>query len=255
MKRFYKICSLILAFILLAPIPVKAADTDFSGNSTKWKVRFTNDKKMVSTFDSDSFDDVINRMQPGDSVIFTVDLKNNNKESTLWYMSNEVLKSLEDANNTASSGAYEYILTYINSSGKAKEIYNSNTVGGEDEDGTIEDSLKGLNEATNNLEDYFYLDTFKKGQGGKVTLQVALDGETQGNGYQDTRAELQMNFAVELDNQANKKNKKNNKRGTVAKTGDDTNLNLYFILAAIAGAGMLAIGGYSIKVRKEEEDD
>lgn len=28
-------------------------------------------------------------------------------------------------------------------------------------------------------------------------MTVALDGETQGNGYQDTLAKLQMNFAVE----------------------------------------------------------
>ena len=33
---------------------------------------------------------------------------------------------------------------------------------------------------------------------GIITLEVALDGETQGNSYQDTLADLQMNFAVEL---------------------------------------------------------
>ena len=261
MKRFYAICSLILTFILLAPIPLKAADTDFSGKTNTWKVRFTKKNKMASTFDSSQIDDVISEMQPGDSVTFTVDLKNQNKETTRWYMSNEVLKSLEEVTknkkSAASSGAYEYVLTYTDSAGKVKEIYNSETVGGEDEDGTISDSLEGLNEATDNLEDYFYLDTLKKNKGGQITLKVALDGETQGNGYQDTRADLQMNFAVELDDEESngKKKKRVVRRTTVAKTGDDTNWNLYFILAAISGAAMLGLGAYSIKLRKEEKEE
>lgn len=256
MKKIYAILSLLLTFVLLIPIPVKAADTDYAGSQTKWKVRFTNKNKMTSTFDQAEFNDVINEMQPGDSVTFTVDLKNLNSETTRWYMTNTVLKSLEEVTETkksaASSGAYEYVLTYTNNAGKDKEIYNSETVGGEDEDGTLDDSLEGLNEATDNLEDYFYLDTFKKGQGGKITLKVALDGETQGNAYQDTRARLQMNFAVELDDGSS--NKKKKRRGTVAKTGDDTNWNLYYILAAVGGAGMLALGGYGLKLRKEEKE-
>ena len=81
---------------------------------------------------------------------------------------------------------------------------------------------------------------------------MALDGETQGNAYQDTRARLQMNFAVELDDGSS--NKKKKRRGTVAKTGDDTNWNLYYILAAVGGAGMLALGGYGLKLRKEEKE-
>ncbi len=47
------------------------------------------------------------------------------------------------------------------------------------------------------MGDYFYLDRLGAGEAGKVHLTVALDGETQGNGYQDTLAKLQINFAVE----------------------------------------------------------
>ena len=116
---------------------------------------------------------------------------------------------------------------------------------------------RALGEATGALENYFYLDTLKKGKGGQVTLKVALDGETQGNAYQDTRAQVQMNFAVELeeDGTTTKKKRRVIRRGTVAKTGDDTNWNLYFILAAISGAAMLGIGAYSVKLRKEEKED
>ena len=37
----------------------------------------------------------------------------------------------------------------------------------------------------------------ESGKSGIVTLKVVLDGETQGNTYQNTLASLQMNFAVE----------------------------------------------------------
>ena len=45
------------------------------------------------------------------------------------------------------------------------------------------------------------LDTLAKGDKGRITLEVELDGETQGNDYQNTLADLQMNFAVELSRQ------------------------------------------------------
>ena len=259
MKRFYAICSLILTFILLAPIPVKAADTDFSGKANTWKVRFTKKNKMVSTFNSSQFDDVIDEMQPGDSVTFTVDLKNQNKETTRWYMSNEVLKSLEEVTknkkSAASSGAYEYVLTYINSAGTAKEIYNSETVGGEDEDDTIEDSLEGLNEATDNLEDYFYLDTLKKGKGGQVTLKVALDGETQGNAYEDTVAQLALRFAVELNETPTTPTTPTNPTpsNNIVKTGDETQLSPMIIMAGISGLVLLLLAIYGVKVRKDQK--
>ena len=73
-------------------------------------------------------------------------------------------------------------------------LFDSDTVGGENSGAAGE----GLHGATNALQDYFYLDTLENGQKGTITLEVALDGETQGNDYQDTLADLQMNFAVEL---------------------------------------------------------
>ena len=43
----------------------------------------------------------------------------------------------------------------------------------------------------------FILKTLEPGEGGCVKLLVGLDGESQGNIYQDTLAKLMMNFAVE----------------------------------------------------------
>ena len=71
-------------------------------------------------------------------------------------------------------------------------LYSSETVGGEDTAGG-----EGLHQATGALEDYFYLGRLESGEEGRVLLTVELEGETQGNDYQDTLARLQMNFAVE----------------------------------------------------------
>jgi hypothetical protein len=77
--------------------------------------------------------------------------------------------------------------------GKEDTIYSSTSVGGEKET----TAGKGLNEATNSLDKFFYLKTLEPGEGGSVKLLVGLDGESQGNIYQDTLAKLMMNFAVE----------------------------------------------------------
>ena len=42
-----------------------------------------------------------------------------------------------------------------------------------------------------------YLERMATGKSGQITLFVALDGESQGNGYQDTIADLRLRFAAE----------------------------------------------------------
>lgn len=249
MKRLYSIIALVLAFALSLPHPVFAED--LSPKGTNWHVTYTAKKKMVSNFDGEDFNDILRNLQPGDELTATVNIKNSNKKKTDWYMSNEVLKSLEDQSQTAEGGAYSYKLVYTNSNGKDKVLYDSDTVGGEDEN--VPEELEGLNEATDNLDDYFFLDTLNSGKGGKVTLHVALDGETQGNDYQDTLAQIRMNFAVEENVPGN--NKKKKKKGNTAKTGDENNMMLYFALAGISGLALAGLGGYSLKIRKKEEEE
>ena len=150
-------------------------------------------KEMVSSFDSNKLAVSVSEMQPGDEVTFSVNIKNDSDISTKWYMSNDVLSSLEDAQSVAENGGYTYILTYTDPDGKEDTIYSSTSVGGEKET----TAGKGLNEATNSLDDFFSLDTLEPGENGAVNLTVGLDGESQGNIYQDTLAKLMMNFAVE----------------------------------------------------------
>lgn len=69
-------------------------------------------------------------------------------------------------------------------------LFDSETVSG--------DGGAGLYEATDGLGDFFKLCTMAPGGSGYVTLYVKLDGETQGNGYQNTLARLRLNFAVNI---------------------------------------------------------
>ncbi|MCM1283559.1 MAG: hypothetical protein NC180_00330 [Muribaculaceae bacterium] len=159
----------------------EAGTVSFDGNGLKSS--FSSSKLAVS----------VSEMQPGDSVDFRVRIANNADFVTDWYMSNEVLSSLEDAQSVAENGGYTYRLTYTDQSGTVTPLYDSESVGGEKDS----DAGEGLNEVTDSLDEFFYLDRLEAGETGEVQLLIALDGESQGNAYQDTLAQLKMNFAVE----------------------------------------------------------
>ena len=152
------------------------------------------------------------------------------------------MKSLEEASKTAAGGAYTYMLSY-KSPNKATEdvFFQSDSVGGE---GYVSKDLEGLYSATDSLKDFFYLDTLKTGQEGLVTLQVALEGETQGNGYQDTLAKLRMKFAVELP-----------KNDTVIITGEQMHPLPLIIIASVSGALLLVLVIVGLRLRKSERKE
>lgn len=140
-----KIWKLLLAVSLLASMTMTAyAETSYG--KSDWSVRFTNDKKMVSTFKTSDLNDAIYGIQPGDNVIITLELKNENNTATDWYMTNEVLYSLEDrsANSATGGGAYTYKLAYTAPDGTVTSLFDSDTVGGEGASGAGE----GLHQAT-----------------------------------------------------------------------------------------------------------
>lgn len=255
---------LLCGLLLIQGLPAHAET--FYGDET-WNVTFNSDNEMASSFKTSDINDVVSGMQPGDNVIITLSLKNDNQTATDWYMKNEVLYSLEDrsANGQTKGGAYTYRLSYrSNQGGEETVLFDSDTVGGED----VSAAGEGLKEATSSLKEYFYLDTLSQSQSGVITLEVALDGETQGNDYQDTLADLQMEFAVELrdtpDNPAgdnpNNPNHPDNPgtpggntpgnpgqsnpgRGLfgsgVVKTGDGSELSVYTIVTGASGLMLL----------------
>lgn len=249
------------------PLPAQA-ETFYGGDN--WNVSFTSEKAMSSSFSTADINDVVGGMQPGDNVIITLNLKNENPTSTDWYMQNEVLYSLEDrsANSQTGGGAYTYRLIYTDKDGEVNVLFDSDTVGGELGE-TVNDTIsrmEGLHGATSALKDYFYLDTIHNGEGGTITLEVALDGETQGNHYQDTLADLQMEFAVELrddlpdrpepGNPPEEVNDENptppGGRGTdIVKTSDDSQLPLLMGISGITGLILLAYCIYCFREHRK----
>ena len=233
---------LIPCLVLLLSTPITVNAENFNGGDD-WKVVFDSNKNMSSTFKNTDIDDAIYNLEPGDSVDFHLALKNEYSETTDWYMTNAVLESLEDTQSVAEGGAYTYILKYIAVDGTETTLYSSDEVGGE----TVNESGEGLHQATDNLEDYFYLDRLEPNQSGEITLHVELEGETQGNIYQDTLAKLQMNFAVELVSTST-----TTKKRTIVDTGDHSKVIMYAVITLVAGLACAALAVYSVKQRKKE---
>lgn len=253
-----RIWAAVLSVCLLASAHMTAhAETSYGGSD--WSVTFTNDKRMDSNFKSSDMNDVIYGMQPGDTAVITLALNNGNTDATDWYLKNEVLYSLEDrsSNSGTKGGAYTYKLSY-EGPGETRTLFDSDAIGGESGEG----GLEGLHQATNGLDDkdpdqqWLFLDTLSNGQAGKVTLEVSLDGDTQGNDYQDTLADLQMSFAVEMstagtNNRGTTPAAPNNPR-TVVQTGDENELEPYILLACASGGILLAFAAYTQITRSRE---
>ena len=218
------IAAFLLSMILLLALPLSASAEHFHGGSG-WTVTFTTANKMVSNFGETAIDDFLRNLQPGDDMSFSISLVNSSGKTIDWYMLNEIIKSLEDS-TIASGGSYSYILTYTSSSGTTKELYNSNTVGGEG----IASSIEGLHEVDTALKNYMFLETMQSGRSGTVYLSVALEGESQGNSYQDTKADLRLRFAAEVV-----------PTKTIVKTGDD-GMNINPIIISMGVAGAVALG-------------
>lgn len=243
-----KILSLALTFAMLSAVPMSVSAETLSGGDD-WSVSFSG-SGMESNFTSADLDEVIYDMQPGDTATFQVALINEHSKEADWYMSNDIVISMEDSME-ASGGAYEYLLTYTDADGEETTIYSSETVGGEDTTGGA-----GLHKVSDALGEWFYLSRLAGGASGIVNLEVKLDGETIGNDYQNKLAELAMQFAAEeaaedeiVTNRVPGKDITIHKEVTVgkdaetvkiAKTGDDVNVMLYVSVTALA-AGMVIL--------------
>ena len=231
-----------MTLLMVVGASMTAYAEDYVG-SDDWTVSFTGEK-MESNFSAQEMDESILNIQPGDSIRVQVNISNDSKRTTDWYMTNAVLKSLEDADSVAEGGAYTYKLSYVAVDGTETVLFDSDAVGGENTD---ENVSEGLHQATESLEDYFYLDTLKTGEKGIVYLYVQLEGETQGNAYQDTLAELAMNFAVELVED-----------GTIiqtVKTGDAAPIMLFSLLALLSGVVVMIIAIRQMKNRHNKKGE
>lgn len=239
-----KMGKLFFLFGLLLSMPVTAYADTLSG-ADNWSVVFTGDNKMESNFGASDLNDVMGQMQPGDNAVITLTLQNDNASETDWYMMNEVISSLEESTkaSAAMGAAYTYRLVYTGPSGSQKTLFDSDTVGGE----SPNEAGKGLEQATDALKDYFFLDTLKRGEGGRITLEIALDGNTTGNAYQDTRANLMMQFAVEVADSGRG-------RTSTVRTGDETALAPLIIAAFVSGFVLIVFAGSRLGRQNREEE-
>ena len=225
MKKFIvTLCAVCL--VLALGITAMAASRSVTGDVT------FDGKKLVTDYTNADFVNAALSLPPGDDLTYTITLTNAHNAETEWWMYNKVLQSFE-ANSIANGGAYSYKLEYTGPN-NSRTIYDSETVGGEG------GGNAGLTAATSALKDYFVLGTLKKGESATVKLRVLLDGETQGNTYQDTLADLNMRFAVELVPTQD-----------VVKTGDETVILPYVIAAAVSGALLMVIAVARVKARKQ----
>ncbi len=237
MKRLAKrIGACLLAAVCLLGSVSAQAET-YEGGSD-WQVTFR--EKMESNFRSDNLSDVLAQLEPGDNAVLKIRLSNENSLSTGWYMKNEIINSLEDASSVATGGAYSYRLAYQDQNGDETVFFDSESLGGESKD------QEGLHGATETKE-YFFLGDLANGENGTIVLNVGLDGETQNNTYQNTLADLKMEFAVEQANTAG------SPRREVVKTGDDTNLVPLYIVMGVSGALLLLLAFYSAKKDRKRE--
>ena len=271
-------CLMLLVGLLISGTMTAYAtgNTDTGGSNVPqgdWNVIFTPAGRVEDNLGGSSMiNDRISTMQPGDKITVSVILGNQYNNTTHWYMKNTIIDSMEEAG--ASGGAYGYKLAYVDPAGTETVLFTSQKVGGENSDG-----LKEL-EKDNKLNDYFYLGGLASGQGAKVMLTVELDGETQGNSYQDKVANLSMNFAVEPQPQSSggsggggKTHRRTIKREVVnnevvyldedgvplarnteiVATSDEKNLFPYVLAACISGSLLLLLAFFALNDRKREE--
>ena len=262
-NKIFVFAAVVLAF-LSVPLVVHA-ETYSGGNG--WNVTFDG-TNLNSTFKSSDVNDTMRQLQPGDTVNITLQLHNTYDALTDWYMTNEVLQSLEDSQSVANGGAYSYVLTYIDPTGASELIYSSETIGGEN--AGIQD--QGLHQATGTLEDFFYLGDLDIGETAQILLTVSLEGETQGNDYQDTLAKLQMNFGVEvlddivgvtIDENGNRIRRRISTGSTgvpgmvvrSVKTGDDMASTPFILTTLLLGVAFVILGIFkSVRDGKKEAE-
>ena len=240
-----KVLCLVMAMVMVVGAGISVQAEDYEGKDG-WVANFDG-KEIKSNFGTSNLTEEAKSIQPGDSITLKVGIKNSDSGKTDWYMTNEAIQSLEDANSVANGGAYEYRLAYINAAGKETELYNSETVGGEGAS-----SKEGLHQATDSLEEYFYLDRLDPGQSGMVKLRVKVDGETQGNDYQETLALLKMTFAVEKVTESTIRKVPGEDKVITnrVKTGDTNKILLFCALALISGIILLILALMSMKRRR-----
>ena len=249
MRKMRKAAVLLMAMVMalaMTGASVFADSTKIEGEAT------FNGNDIVSTLDEGTVVKAFNDLQPGDDITVSIAYRNDYGKSTDWYMANEVVKTLEKTDQArkiagtekAENGGYTYSLVHTDKSGAETVLFSNDKVGGDAKPANME----GLEQATNALDDWFFLQTLGKGESGKVTLSVKFDGETEVNDYMDTEGEVLVRFAVEL-TKVGKPGKDGPSHQQTA-TGDSFPI-WPFLLMMLAGIALLVL--LLVRRRRNEE--
>ncbi|MBE5911508.1 hypothetical protein [Pseudobutyrivibrio sp.] len=192
-----KILNMVLALALtMAGLMGTGFSSSASTQTTGWDVTYDG-KGITSSYDVSK--STITSVMPGDTVIFNVDYKNTSDKSADFYLSTDIINSLEEKNIDGSAanisgGAYSYELSYT-LNGTTTIIYNSETLGGDNT------TVLGLNQIQGTLKNgegtYFDVGIVPAGGMGTVKIEIALDGNSQDNSYMEKLASLDVRFGVE----------------------------------------------------------
>lgn len=247
---------LILAAAASALLVIAAPSTSLAKSiaaEKTYSATYTTAGRMQEDYNEKEYIDQVSNLQPGDDITFEVAAIHENDSSADWYVSNDVISSLEDSQKDAENGGsnYEYLLTWEGPQ-QSRTLYDSQAVGGDDSN--------GLNEATDALDDYIFLENMSKGQSGKVTIKVTLDGETEGNAYFDTLAQLKVRFAVEPVEPKKETTSRTTTNTTttnreLVRTGDDTQLFPFYVAMLVSGLALLGLAIVSVRERRKEQEE
>ena len=236
---FYLVVTLMLLSLIAAPVFAESRTQEFSIEYDGSEIK-TSDEGLAN------LTKYLNDIQPGDDATIVFKIKNASDKDVDWYLSNSAI-AFEKSLNEASGAAYEYVLSY---SGKTEPIFSSDSVGGTKETGS--GGAIGVEEATENLDEFFLLDTLGAGQEATLTLYLALDGETQTNEYQRAISDITVNFAVEPATEGEDTHVQ--RIIYVPRTGDTSHVFLYVALEVISLIALIfVVWRFRVYRRKQEE--
>ena len=192
-----KIINIVLALAVAAAGLMATNITSFaSTQTTGWDVSYDGNG-LSSNYDVNK--STITSVMPGDTVVFEVNYKNDSSAAADFYLSTDIITSLEEKNADGSAasisgGAYSYTISYI-LDGATNTLYDSTTVGGDNT------TVIGLKQVQGNLDSnqntFFSVGRVTNGKAGTVVIEIKLDGNSQDNAYMQKLAELDVKFGVE----------------------------------------------------------
>ncbi len=241
--------------------------------TTGWDVSFDG-TKLSSNYDLSKA--TVTSVMPGDTIIYDVSYKNDAGTAADFFLSTEVITSLEEGaggeESGAYGGAYAYKLSYDIGAGPVV-IYDSETIGGEGADVLGLKQIQGT--LDNDEKTFFSIGTLEAGKQGQILVEIQLDGNSQDNSYMEKLATLDIVFGAEKVSQPTPNIVKNTSvnrvvqvldGGTQVVVIDDDEVPLaggpqtgdsilpLLICSAAMSFGLLLIGWYLIVLRNKKEE-